>query len=205
MLFFSWQEAAKFTLPRSNYLIYSIFIFWDWNAGWGCQGDKCWRLQGWCGAPHLPTVDSSSGPLCTRLLGTVKCPGKQYPGRCMLTEQKLSLSLNSLIPQISKSGLRNAAFLQHESGLCWGLQAPWFTGLLPWHLHPCLLSALEECFKKTWNQTILLEDCLLSFSKQGWKAVSELSIIIRVEQWSLLLTGSFSEPCCGGFVIISQG
>lgn len=47
---------------------------------------------------------------------------------------------------------------------------------------------------------------LLSFLFQaGWIAVSELSLIIRVEQWSLLLTASFSEPCCAGFIIISQG
>lgn len=47
---------------------------------------------------------------------------------------------------------------------------------------------------------------LFSFLFQaGWIAVSELSIIIKVEQWSLLLTGSFSELRCAVFIIISQG
>lgn len=210
MLYFSWQEAAKFTLPRSVYLIYSIFKFWDWNAVWGWQVLAIPELM-WSSTPAYCWFQFRA--VVHQIVGhTVKCIGKQYPGRCVLAEQKPSLSLSSSDPPSFKvrteifSSIGNAAFLQQESGLCWGLESPWLTGLSPWQLHPCPLSTLEECFKKTWNQNILLGDCFLSFLLQAsWIAVSELSIIIGVEQWSLLLTGSFSEPCCAGFIIISQG
>lgn len=55
-------------------------MFWDWNAGWDCQGDKCWRFQSWCGAPQLPTVDSSSGPSCSWLFtGHCEVPWQAVP------------------------------------------------------------------------------------------------------------------------------
>lgn len=181
--------------------------------GWGCQGDKYWRFQSCCGAPHLPTVDSSSGQLCTRLLGTQwSALANNTPGDACSQNKSHRCHWAVLILQLSRSGLRYSApwEMLHSCSKSQGSAGDYgvlvLPGLSSWQLHPCLLSTPEECLKKTWNQNVLLGDCFLSFVLQAsWIAVSELSIIIRVEQWSLLLTSSFSELCCAGFIIISQG
>lgn len=164
MLYFSWQDAAEFTLPSSNYLIYSIFHILRL---------KCrLRLPGWQ-VLEMPELMWSSTPAFCWLQFRAAGHWQAVPrGMCdhttkaiAVTEQFWSSSFKVRTKIFSTMG--DAEFLQQESGLCWGLWSPWLMGLLSWQLHPCLLSALEECFKKTWNQNILLGDCFLSFSKQA--------------------------------------
>lgn len=161
-------------------------------------------FQSWCGAPHLPSVDSSWG-----LLGTVRCTGKQCPEGCVITEQKPLLSLDSFDTSASRSALRYSApwEMLHSCSKSQGCAGDY--GVLGLQCS-CPGSFIPACSVHWRSQENLKPKYpfrrLLSFLFQaGWIAVSELSIIIRIEQWSLLLPGSFSEPRCAGFIIISQG